>query len=76
MIRKVSEKGRGNVRSIPRVTRKGAVTSETIFEFLATEDLSMRVRLLRASWSLGFFKFDLNMASWNKYSSKKDILDE
>ena len=26
-----SEKGRGDVRSIPRVTRKGAVTSETIF---------------------------------------------
>ena len=36
LIRKVSEKGRGNVRSIPRVTRKGAVTSEAIFEFLAS----------------------------------------
>ena len=36
MIRKVSEKGRGNVRSIPRVTRKGALTSEMIFEFLAS----------------------------------------
>ena len=31
LIRKVSEKGRGNVRSIPRVTCKGAVTSEAIF---------------------------------------------
>ena len=30
-----SEKVLGNVRSIPRVTRKGAVTSEPIFEFLA-----------------------------------------
>ena len=37
LIRKVSEKGRGNVRSIPRVTRKGAVTSEAIFEFLASK---------------------------------------
>ena len=37
LIRKVSEKGRGNVRSIPRVTRKGAVTSDTIFEFLASK---------------------------------------
>ena len=34
LIQKVSDKGRGNVRSIPQVTRKGAVTSETIFEFL------------------------------------------
>ena len=33
-----SEKGRGNVRSIPRVTRKRALTSETIFEFLAIDD--------------------------------------
>ena len=37
LIRKVSEKGRGNVRSIPRVTRKVAVTSEAIFEFLASK---------------------------------------
>ena len=37
LIRKVSEKGWGNVRSIPRVTRKGAVTSEAIFEFLASK---------------------------------------
>ena len=36
LIRKVSEKGRGNVHSIPRVKRKGAMTSETIFEFLAS----------------------------------------
>ena len=33
LIRKVSEKGRENVLSIPRVISKGAVTSETIFEF-------------------------------------------
>ena len=33
LIRKVSEKGRGNVHSIPRVTREGAVTSEAIFGF-------------------------------------------
>ena len=30
-IRKVSEKRRENMRSIARVTRKGAVTSNTIF---------------------------------------------
>ena len=34
LIRKVSEKGRENVRSIPRVTGKGAVTSEAIFDSL------------------------------------------
>ena len=33
LIRKVSEKGRENMRSIPRVTRKGALTSNTIFGF-------------------------------------------
>ena len=32
--------------------------------------------MLCASWSLEFFKFDLNMASLNKDSSQKDILDE
>ena len=33
LIRKVSEKGRENMRSIRAVTRKGAVTSNTIFGF-------------------------------------------
>ena len=37
LIWKVSEKGRGNVRLIPRVTRKEALTSETIFDFLASK---------------------------------------
>ena len=35
LIRKVSEKGRENVRSMPRVTHKGAVTSNTIFGFFS-----------------------------------------
>ena len=35
LIQKASEKGWGNVRSIPRVTPKGAVTSNTIFGFFA-----------------------------------------
>ena len=37
LIRKVSEKGQENMRSIPRVTRKGSVTSNTIFGFFACE---------------------------------------
>ena len=35
LIRNVSEKERENIRSAPRVIRKGAVTSNTIFEFFA-----------------------------------------
>ena len=41
LIRKVSEKGRENVRSIPRVTGKGAVTSEAIFDSLQVLGSSM-----------------------------------
>ena len=76
LIRKVSEKGRENVRSIPRGTRKGAVTSEAIFEFLPNKVYQRERAVLCASCSLKFFKFDLNMASLSKDSSQNYILDE
>ena len=64
------------MRSIPRVTRKGAVTSEAIFEFLASKVYQRERAVLGASCLLKFFKFDLNMASLNKDSSQKYIWDE
>ena len=63
-----SEEGRENVRSMPRVTRKGALTSNTIFGFSAC--------VLCTRWSVEFFKCDLDMASLNKGSFQKDILDD
>ena len=64
------------MRSIPRVTRKGAVTSEAILEFVASKVYQRQRAVLCASCSLIFFKFDLNMASLSKDSSQKYILDE
>ena len=65
------------MRSIPRVTGKGAVTSKAIFEFLASKVYQRLARaVLYASCSLKFSKFDLNMASLNKDSSQKYIWDE
>ena len=76
LIRKVSEKGRENMRSIPLLTGKGALTSNTIFGFFACQIYQRQRAVLCARWSLDFFKFDLNMASLNKDSSQKDILDD
>ena len=76
LIRKVSDKGRENMRSIPRVTRKGAVTSNTIFGFFACKIYQRQRAVLCARWLLEFLKFDLNMASFSKDSSQKDILDD
>ena len=61
------------MRSIPRVTRKGVMTSNTILEFFACE-IYQRQRAVLCGRSLEFFKFDLIMASLNKDSSQKDIL--
>ena len=76
LIWKVSEKGRENMRSIPRVTLKGAMTSNTIFGFFACKVYQRQRDVLCARWSLEFFKFDLNMDSLNNDSSQKDILDD
>ena len=64
---------------IPRVTRKEAVTSNTIFGFFIckSKNINQRQRaVLCAARSLEFFKFDLNMASLNKGSSQNGILDD
>ena len=68
LTRKVSEKGRENVHSIPRVTCKGTVPSNTIF---ACKIVQQQRAVLCATRSLEFFKSDLNMASLNKDSSQK-----
>ena len=69
LIRKISEKGRENVRSILRVTRKGVAKSNRIFELLARKIYQRQRAVFCARWSLEFFKFDSIMASLNKDSS-------